>query len=138
MNSTSSRIARRIIDCEVGITAAVALTVLLFNWVSPAVADHGVKKRALLGIAECDHIAQIRPGRIKTTEEIRIGQIAHPRSDLVAVADGNTCFITSANLTGYAMERNMEAGVLITGGQIPRMLNDHLRSLVETRVVNQV
>ncbi len=39
MNSTSSRIARRIIDCEVGITAAVALTVLLFNWVSPAVAD---------------------------------------------------------------------------------------------------
>ena len=57
------------------------------NGCSPAVADHGVKKRALLGIAECDHIAQIRPGRIKTTEEIRIGQIAHPRSDLVAVED---------------------------------------------------
>jgi cardiolipin synthase len=56
----------------------------------------------------------------------------------VAVADGTACFITSANLTGYAMERNMEAGVLITGGQIPKMLNDHLRSLVETRVVRQV
>jgi len=56
----------------------------------------------------------------------------------VAVADGNTCFITSANLTGYAMERNMEAGVLITGGQIPKMLNDHLRSLIDTRVVSQV
>ena len=37
----------------------------------------------------------------------------------VAVADGNTCFITSANLTGYAMERNMEAGVLISGGTFP-------------------
>jgi len=56
----------------------------------------------------------------------------------VAVADGNTCFITSANLTGYAMERNMEAGVLIAGGQIPKMLNDHLRSLIDTRVVSQV
>lgn len=38
----------------------------------------------------------------------------------VAVADGKTCFITSANLTGYAMDRNMEAGVLITGGAYSR------------------
>jgi cardiolipin synthase len=56
----------------------------------------------------------------------------------VAIADGNRCFITSANLTGYAMERNMEAGVLITGGQIPNLLNEHLKSLVDTRVVHQV
>lgn len=56
----------------------------------------------------------------------------------VAVADGNTCFITSANLTGYAMEKNMEAGVLISGGRIPRLLNEHLRSLVDTKVVTQV
>lgn len=54
----------------------------------------------------------------------------------VAVADGNTCFITSANLTGYAMEKNMEAGVLITGGRLPRLLDDHLRSLVEMNVVS--
>jgi len=54
----------------------------------------------------------------------------------VAVADGNTCFITSANLTGYAMERNMEAGVLVSGGgHIPRLLDDHLRSLVDTRLI---
>lgn len=56
----------------------------------------------------------------------------------VAVADGNTCFITSANLTGYAMERNMEAGVLISGGHIPRLLDDHLRSLVDTRLITPV
>lgn len=53
----------------------------------------------------------------------------------VAVADASLCFITSANLTGHAMERNMEAGVLHSGGNIPRLLNSHLRSLVETRVV---
>lgn len=56
----------------------------------------------------------------------------------VAVADANTCFITSANLTGFAMEKNMEAGVLISGGSIPRLLNEHLRSLVDTKVVSSV
>ena len=56
----------------------------------------------------------------------------------VAVADNNICFITSANLTGYAMEKNMEAGVLISGGRIPRSLNDHLRSLVDTKIVSPV
>lgn len=56
----------------------------------------------------------------------------------VAVADGRICFITSANLTGYAMEKNMEAGVLISGGRIPRLLNDHLRSLVDTKLVSKI
>jgi phosphatidylserine/phosphatidylglycerophosphate/cardiolipin synthase-like enzyme len=55
----------------------------------------------------------------------------------VAVADGKICFITSANLTGYAMEKNMEAGVLITGGGIPEMLGAHLRSLIDAKVVSQ-
>jgi cardiolipin synthase len=53
----------------------------------------------------------------------------------VAVADDETCFITSANLTGSAMERNMEAGVLIRGGELPRLLGSHLRALVETKIV---
>ncbi len=56
----------------------------------------------------------------------------------VAVADGRMCFITSANLTGHAMEKNMEAGVLVTDGQIPKLLNEHLLSLVDTRVVSHV
>ena len=56
----------------------------------------------------------------------------------VAVADGDLCFITSANLTGHAMEQNMEAGVLLTGGQIPKLLLDHLQALVDTRTVSLV
>lgn len=51
------------------------------------------------------------------------------------VADDHSCFITSANLTGYAMERNMEAGVLITGGHIPNLLGEHLRSLIDTKII---
>ena len=47
----------------------------------------------------------------------------------VAVADGEMCFITSANLTGHAMERNMEAGVLIRGDSIAPLLHKHLQAL---------
>lgn len=56
----------------------------------------------------------------------------------VAAADGRVCFITSANLTGHAMEKNMEAGVLISGGQIPKLLLDHLQALVGTNTVSPV
>ena len=56
----------------------------------------------------------------------------------VAVADGRVCFITSANLTGFAMDKNMEAGVLISGGDIPKTLEEHLRALVVTRIVSLV
>ena len=55
----------------------------------------------------------------------------------VAVADDRLCFITSANLTGYAMERNMEAGVLISGGRIPALMENHLTALVHTGVVSK-
>ena len=53
----------------------------------------------------------------------------------VAVADGAYCFITSANLTGYAMEQNMEAGVLISGDPLPEQLHRHLEALAITGVV---
>ena len=54
----------------------------------------------------------------------------------VAVADGRICFITSANLTGYAMEKNIEAGVLISEGKVPMMLHEHLLALLRTKVVS--
>lgn len=56
----------------------------------------------------------------------------------IAVADGWMCFITSANLTGHAMEKNMEAGVLISGGRIAKLFSEHLRSLVDTKIVSPI
>ena len=55
----------------------------------------------------------------------------------VAVSDERMCFISSANLTGHAMEKNMEAGVLIRGGMIPSQLHKHLEALVTTKVLKQ-
>lgn len=56
----------------------------------------------------------------------------------VAVADGTICFITSANLTGHAMGRNMEAGVLITGGRIPKLLHEHLQALIDMKTITAI
>ncbi len=56
----------------------------------------------------------------------------------VAVADERTSFISSANLTGYAMEKNMEAGVLIRGGAISKTLHKHLDALATTKKIQRV
>jgi phosphatidylserine/phosphatidylglycerophosphate/cardiolipin synthase-like enzyme len=56
----------------------------------------------------------------------------------VAVVDGARAFITSANLTGHALEKNMEAGVLINGGSVPKTLSDHLQALVDVRALDRV
>lgn len=53
----------------------------------------------------------------------------------VAVVDSRRAFITSANLTGHALEKNMEAGVLVNGGTVPKALGDHLQALIDVGVV---
>jgi phosphatidylserine/phosphatidylglycerophosphate/cardiolipin synthase-like enzyme len=54
-----------------------------------------------------------------------------------AVSDGELAFITSANLSGAAMERNMELGILVRGGHLPEQLHRHLESLVTTGIVER-
>lgn len=55
-----------------------------------------------------------------------------------AVSDGSLAFITSANLTRAAMEKNMELGVLIRGGNLPEKLEQHLEALVTTGVIGKI
>lgn len=47
-----------------------------------------------------------------------------------AVADESAALISSANLTGYAMNLNMELGILIRGGDVPSRVSDHLHELI--------
>jgi phosphatidylserine/phosphatidylglycerophosphate/cardiolipin synthase-like enzyme len=56
----------------------------------------------------------------------------------VAVADGKTLLISSANLTEYAMTLNMELGVLIRGGELPSRIQQHFERLIETRILRPV
>ncbi|MGA9780151.1 MAG: DISARM system phospholipase D-like protein DrmC [Verrucomicrobiia bacterium] len=52
-----------------------------------------------------------------------------------AVADDEAALISSANLTEYAMNLNMELGLMARGGDLPRSLAQHLRSLIQSRVL---
>ena len=56
----------------------------------------------------------------------------------VVVVDGARAFITSANLTGHALEKNMEAGVLINGGPVPQTLSAHLQALIDVRALDRI
>jgi cardiolipin synthase len=53
-----------------------------------------------------------------------------------AIADESTALITSANLTGKAMEHNMELGVLIRDGALPKQLASHLYGLISERIIS--
>ena len=54
------------------------------------------------------------------------------------VADERCAFITSANLTGAAMERNIEVGILVRGGPIPVQLSEQFEALIETKQLRLV
>lgn len=46
-----------------------------------------------------------------------------------AVADGRQAFVSSANLTAWAMDHNLEVGYLVTGGATPAVINSQLSEL---------
>lgn len=55
-----------------------------------------------------------------------------------AVADDGVALISSANLTEFALNLNMELGVLIRGGDIPRLVSAHLQQLIEGGIVTRI
>lgn len=55
-----------------------------------------------------------------------------------AVADGRWLFLSSANLTEYAFTINMELGVLITGGNLPRQVEENFDRLIRSGVLESV
>lgn len=54
------------------------------------------------------------------------------------VADSTRALVTSANLTGRALEANMELGLLVEGGSIPTRLALHFRELVARGTLREV
>ena len=52
-----------------------------------------------------------------------------------AIADDKIALITSANLTGKAMTENMELGVMLRKGNLPRQLHKHFESLIAEKII---
>ncbi|MBN8656220.1 MAG: DISARM system phospholipase D-like protein DrmC [Anaerolineae bacterium] len=56
----------------------------------------------------------------------------------VAVGDDDTLYISSANLTEYAMNLNMEMGLLVSGGDLPGLVEKHFEELILNGTLNEV
>lgn len=54
------------------------------------------------------------------------------------IADDRRAFITSANLTAAAIESNIELGVLIAGGDLPKTLGHQIRELIRAGVLARI
>lgn len=57
------------------------------------------------------------------------GALLHAKA---VVADGSTALITSANLTESAISSNIEIGVLVKGGDVPKRLQARVMSLIHS------
>jgi len=55
-----------------------------------------------------------------------------------AVADSREAFLSSANLTESALERNMELGILVRGGHLPAAIERLVDSLVDSGELQKV
>ncbi|MBA3534349.1 MAG: hypothetical protein H0T73_20705 [Ardenticatenales bacterium] len=55
-----------------------------------------------------------------------------------AVADQTFLFLSSANLTDYAMKRNIELGVLVQGGALPAQVTTQFGRLIQSGVLERL
>lgn len=54
------------------------------------------------------------------------------------VADRSVAFVSSANLTGAAIDSNVELGLVVRGGPVPEQLETQIRELIANGVLRRV
>lgn len=54
-----------------------------------------------------------------------------------AIVDDKIALITSANLTNRAMSENMELGVILREGHLPRQLYKHFEALISEKIIHE-
>jgi cardiolipin synthase A/B len=54
------------------------------------------------------------------------------------IMDREAILVSSANLTGAAMDRNMELGLLVEGGHLAETVDRHFDELIEAEQVIRV
>lgn len=111
------------------ISRGVSTNILLESPIEQGGSIHGDGLKAMRAAAPTARLYIWNP-----TQRPDMRASVHPKC---AVADASIAFITSANLTDAAMERNMELGVLFKGGRIPISLHEHLEALVEKKIIEE-
>jgi phosphatidylserine/phosphatidylglycerophosphate/cardiolipin synthase-like enzyme len=129
------QIPRLVDELEHSITRGVSIRFVLGD--RESVHDHEIdRQRRQLGrmVADRALILQWQEEKRPRDEQGRSG-LMHMK---IAVADSQVAFFTSANLTEAALERNMEIGVLIRGGQMPNSIERLVDQLIETGELGSV
>jgi phosphatidylserine/phosphatidylglycerophosphate/cardiolipin synthase-like enzyme len=110
--------------------------------------NRGVRVRIVLGDRDSSHDQDIQYQRLQLGPVIASGaslffwpperrpRDSEGRAGLMhakaALADSKLAFLSSANLTEAALERNMELGVLIRGGNLPSSIDRLVDALCES------
>ena len=99
------------------------------------------KSKSFGGTVEIDSIHSLKsqlPGAkfyIWNTSKEKSSASVHAKC---AIADDRIALITSANLTEKAMSNNMELGVMLRKGQLPRQLYKHFEALISEKIILSV
>lgn len=56
----------------------------------------------------------------------------------VLVVDRSIALVNSANITQWALQRNLECGILVRGGHQPKQIHDHIDSLTAAGILTTV
>lgn len=70
----------------------------------------------------------------ETTPEGKVGSL-HAK---IGVADGTHLYLSSANLTDYAMNINMEMGVLVRDKDLPQRIERHFEELINNGTLAEI
>jgi cardiolipin synthase len=123
------QVPRLVEELERSLERGIALRIVLGDreWHSDQEID---RQRHQLGrvVTAQASLLQWPPDRRSRDEQGHAG-LMHVKA---AVADSRVAFLTSANLTEAALERNMELGVLIRGGGMPAAIDRLIDALLES------
>lgn len=129
------QIPRLVETLEQALERQVALRILLGDRETNSEQDID-RQRHQLGPVVASRASLLQwPGGRRPRDELGHAGLMHAKA---AVADSRIAFLTSANLTEAALERNMELGVLIRGGTLPASIDRLIDALLETGELQRV
>jgi cardiolipin synthase A/B len=123
------QVPRLVEELEQALSRGVALRIVLGDRESHS--DQEIARQSYqLGRAVATRASLLQwPAERRPRDEQGHAGLMHVKA---AVADSRVAFLTSANLTEAALERNMELGVFIRGGNLPASIDRLVDALIES------
>ncbi len=123
------QVPRLVEELEQALSRGVALRIVLGDRESHS--DQEIARQSYqLGRAVATSASLLQwPAERRPRDEQGHAGLMHVKA---AVADSRVAFLTSANLTEAALERNMELGVFIRGGNLPASIDRLVDALIES------